>query len=328
MTRTPCGLRGTGSAVPERILDNEAMARLVDTSDEWIVQRTGIKERRIVAEDQSTSDLCIEASRKALADAELDAEELDLIVLATVTPDMHVPATACKIQAELGATRAFAFDLQAGCTGFVYALNVASQYVWAGTARNVLVIGAECLSRITDYSDRTSCILFGDAAGAAIVSTDFRFGEIRSTSLGADGRGYDVMYQTAGGARTPVTAELIEANAHKLVIRGREVYKFATTKMVELVRQEVANNPEAQLGAVIPHQMNARIIEAARERLELPTERIYVNIQRYGNTSAASIPLALDEARRTGFFRDLDGRLVVLCAFGSGLTWGSAGLVW
>jgi 3-oxoacyl-[acyl-carrier-protein] synthase-3 len=328
VTRIPCGLRGTGSAVPERILSNADLAVLVDTSDEWITQRTGIKERRIAAEGQSTSDLCIEAARKALADAEIGAEDLDLILLATVTPDMHVPATACKIQAELGATRAFAFDLQAGCTGFVYALNVAAQYVWAGTARNVLVIGAECLSRITNYTDRTSCILFGDAAGAAIVSTDFRFGEIRSTNLGTDGGGYDVMYQTAGGARTPVTAELIESMAHKLVIRGREVYKFATNKMVELVRQEVANNPDLELGAVIPHQMNARIIEAARERLELPPERIYVNIERFGNTSAASIPLALDEARRGGFFREMDGQLVVLCAFGAGLTWGSAGLAW
>jgi 3-oxoacyl-[acyl-carrier-protein] synthase-3 len=224
VTRIPCGLRGTGSAVPARILSNADLSVLVDTSDEWITQRTGIKERRIAAEGQSTSDLCIEAARKALADAEIGAEDLDLILLATVTPDMHVPATACKIQAELGATRAFAFDLQAGCTGFVYALNVAAQYVWAGTARNVLVIGAECLSRITNYTDRTSCILFGDAAGAAIVSTDFRFGEIRSTNLGTDGGGYDVMYQAAGGARTPVTAELIERMAHKLVIRGREVY--------------------------------------------------------------------------------------------------------
>jgi 3-oxoacyl-[acyl-carrier-protein] synthase-3 len=328
MTRTPCGLRGTGSAVPDRILTNAELAVMVDTSDEWITQRTGIKERRIAAEGQSTSDLCIEAARKALADAEIEAGELDLILLATVTPDMHVPATACRIQAELGATRAAAFDLQAGCTGFVYALNVGAQYLWTGSARNVLVIGAECLSSITNYKDRTSCILFGDGAGAAVVSADFRFGEIRSTSLGADGTGYDVMYQTAGGARTPLTAELIESMAHKLVIRGREVYKFATNKMVELVRHEVAANPDLALGAVIPHQMNARIIEAARERLELPPDRIYVNIQRYGNTSAASIPLALDEARRTGFFRELDGQLVVLCAFGAGLTWGSVGLSW
>jgi 3-oxoacyl-[acyl-carrier-protein] synthase-3 len=323
-----CGLRGTGSAVPERVLTNDDLAGMVDTSDEWITQRTGIKERRIVAADQATSDLCLVAAQRALEDAGLRADELDLIVLGTLTSDQLIPSTACKLQHALGATRAAAFDMQAGCTGFVYALNVGAQFIWAGSARNVLVLGAECLSRIADYTDRTSCILFGDAAGAVVLSTDYRYGEIRSTSIAADGSGYDVMYQSAGGSKLPLTAALIETNAHKLVIRGREVYKFATNKMVELVRQEMARNPDLELGAVIPHQMNARIIEAARERLELPENRVYVNIGRYGNTSAASIPLALDEARRTGFFQDLDGKLVALCAFGAGLTWGSVGLRW
>ncbi len=329
MTRQPCGVRGTGSCVPERILTNAELERMVDTSDEWITQRTGIKERRIVAEGQSTGDLCIAAAERALADAGLPAADLDLIVLATVTPDMHVPATSCRIQAALGAKRAAAFDIAAGCTGFVYAMNVAAQFLWAGTYRNVLVIGAECLSRITNYRDRTSCILFGDAAGAVILSSErWQWGELRSVSMAADGNGYDVMYQTAGGAKTPITAELIEADAHKLVIRGREVYKFATAKMVELVRHELAGNPDLPLGAVFPHQMNARIIEAARERLDLPEDRIYVNIQRFGNTSSASIPLALDEARRAGFLDDRRGQLVVLCAFGAGLTWGSVGMRW
>jgi 3-oxoacyl-[acyl-carrier-protein] synthase-3 len=328
VTRPACGLRGTGSAVPERVLDNHELEKLVDTSDEWITQRTGIKERRIAAEGQSTSDLCIEAGQRALQDAGLRPEDIDLLVIGTVTPDMRVPATACLVQQRLGCTRAAAFDLQAGCTGFVYALDVAAQFLWSGSARHALVIGAECLSRITNYTDRSSCILFGDAAGAVVLSTDFRFGELLSASIESDGSGYDVMYQTAGGARLPVTAELIEQQAHKLVIRGREVYKFATNKMVELVREEQAKNPDLQLGAVIPHQMNQRIIEAARERLELPEDRIYVNIMRYGNTSSASIPLALDEARRTGWFKGRDGQLVVLCAFGAGLTWGSAGLRW
>ncbi len=328
MSRPVCGIRGTGSAVPEKVLTNDELERLVDTSDDWIVQRTGIKERRIAAEGQSTSDLCLIAARAALADAGLAPDELDLIIVATVTPDQQVPATACRVQKELGATRASAFDVAAGCTGFVYGTNIAAQYLWAGSARNVLVIGAECLSRITNYTDRTSCILFGDGAGAVVWSTEPRCARIRSTSIAADGGGYDVMYQRAGAARLPITAELIEENAHKLVIRGREVYKFATNKMVELVRHEMANSPDLQLGAVVPHQMNLRIIEAARERLELPENRIYVNIQRYGNTSAASIPIALDEARRTGFFGDLSGRLVVLCAFGAGLTWGSVGLEW
>jgi 3-oxoacyl-[acyl-carrier-protein] synthase III len=329
VTRIPCGLRGTGSAVPDRVLTNADLSAMVDTSDEWITQRTGIRERRIVAEGESTSDLCIEAGRRALLDAGLEAEQLDLIVLATVTPDMHVPATSCRIQAALGAKRAAAFDIAAGCTGFIYALNVAALFVWNGTCRNVLVIGAECLSRITNYNDRTSCILFGDAAGAVVLSSErWQCGEIRSCSIEADGTGYDVMYQTAGGARTPITAELIEQEAHKLVIRGREVYKFATSKMVELVRKEQGNNPDLALGAVIPHQMNARIIESARERLELPESAVYVNIDRYGNTSSASIPLALDEARRTGFLDPHAGKLVVLCAFGAGLTWGSVGLRW
>ncbi|MGQ0551953.1 MAG: beta-ketoacyl-ACP synthase III [Planctomycetota bacterium] len=328
MSAVRFGIRGTGSAVPDRVLNNEELAGMVDTSDEWIVQRTGIRERRIVAAGESTSDLCIRAAQRALDDAGLQAADLDLIVLGTVTPDMHVPATACRVQAALGATRAAAFDVQAGCTGFVYATHIAAQFLRAGTARNVLVLGAECLSRITDYTDRSSCILFGDAAGAIILSTDFRFGEILSSSIAADGSGYDVMYQTAGGSRTPLTAELLEQRAHKLVIRGREVYKFATNKMVELVRHEMARNPSLTLGAVIPHQMNQRIIEAARERLEMPENRIYVNIDRFGNTSSASIPLALDEARRTGFFREIDGQLLVLCAFGAGLTWGSVGIKW
>jgi len=323
-----CGLRGTGSAIPERVLTNDDLAGMVDTSDEWITQRTGIKERRIVAEGQATSDLCLTAAQRALDDAGLRPEDIDLIVLGTLTSDQLIPSTACKLQHALGATRAAAFDMQAGCTGFVYAFNVGAQFIWSGSAKNVLVIGAECLSRIADYTDRTSCILFGDAAGAVVLSTDWRFGELRSSSIAADGSGYDVMYQLAGGSKLPLTPELLAANAHKLVIRGREVYKFATNKMVELVRQEMAKNPDLELGAVIPHQMNQRIIEAARERLELPENRVYVNIMRYGNTSAASIPLALDEARRTGFFEGLDGKLVVFCAFGAGLTWGSVGLRW
>lgn len=328
MTRIRCGIRGTGHAVPERVLTNEELSRLVDTSDEWIVQRTGIRERRIAAEGQSTSDLCIEAARKAIEDAGLTPAEIDLIVLGTVTPDQHVPATACRVQAELGAVNAAAFDVAAGCTGFVYATTVAANFLWSGSARNVLVIGAECLSRITDYTDRTSCILFGDGAGAVVYSTDFRYGELLSASISADGGGYDVMYQRAGGSRQPLTPELLAAGAQWLVIRGREVYKFATNKMVELVRKEVAANPGLELGAVVPHQMNQRIIEAARERLEMPENRIYVNIQRFGNTSSGSIPIALDEARRAGFFDDHSGRLVVLCAFGAGLTWGSVGLRW
>ncbi len=328
MSRPAFGIRGTGLCVPDKVLTNADISALVDTSDAWITQRTGIKERRMVVEGQSTSDLCIAASRIALEDAGLKPSDIDLIILATVTPDQHVPATACKIQAELGMKGVPAFDLAAGCTGFVYATNVAAQFFWAGTAQNILVIGAECLTRITNYTDRGSCILFGDGAGAVIYSTDFEHGEVLSASMEADGKGYDVMYQRAGGARQPLTPELLEAREHQLVIHGRQVYKFAVNKMVELVNRERANNPELELGGVIPHQMNQRIIEGARERLEIDEDRIFVNIQRYGNTSAASIPLALDEARRSGWFEGQDGKLIVLCSFGAGLTWGSVGLRW
>lgn len=323
-----CGLRGTGSAVPERRLTNDELSRMVDTNDEWITQRTGIKERRIAADGESTSDFCIAAGRRALEDAGVDAADIDLVIVGTVTPDQHVPATSCLVQHALGCTRAAAFDVAAGCSGFVYVLNIAAHMLKAGAFRHALCIGAECLSRITNYEDRTSCILFGDAAGAVVLSRDYTFGEVRSTSMFADGEGYDVMYQRAGGARYPITSERLAANEHKLVIRGREVYKFAVSRMVELVRGECAKNPDLQLGAIVPHQVNQRIIEAARERLDVAPERVVVNIQKYGNTSAASIPVALDEARREGFFDDLRGQLVVMCAFGAGLTWGSVGLKW
>jgi len=323
-----CGLRGTGSSIPERRLTNDDLARMVDTSDEWITQRTGIKERRIAADDEATSDFCIDAGRKALEDAGVDPADVDLVIVGTVTPDQHVPATSCLVQHALGCTHAAAFDLAAGCSGFVYVVDVAAHMIRAGRFRHVLCIGAECLSRITNYEDRTSCILFGDAAGAVVLSRDYTFGHVRSASMHADGSGYDVMYQRSGGSRRPLTSEDLAAGEHKLVIRGREVYKFAVNRMVELVRGECESNPDLALGAIVPHQVNQRIIEAARERLELAPDRVVVNIDRYGNTSAASIPLALDEARRAGFFEDLGGKLVVLCAFGAGLTWGSVGLEW
>ena len=328
MTRIPFGIRGTGSAVPETVLTNAQLSEMVDTSDEWITKRTGIKERRILAEGESMSDLCIQAAKIALEDAGVTPDEIDLIIVGTVTPDRQVPAVACKIQHALNCGTIGAFDMMAGCSGFVYASNVAAQYLWSGTHKNVPVIGAEALTRIVNYRDRTSCLIFGDGAGAVVYSTDFEHGEVLSTSLNADGGGYDIMYQTAGGSETPVTPEHLEANEHKLVIRGREVYKFAVNRLVELVRREQSNNPELVLGGVVPHQVNLRIIESARERLDLSADRIFTNIQRYGNTSSASVPVALDEARRTGFMSEMDGKLLVMCAFGAGLTWGSLGVRW
>ncbi|MFT7462251.1 MAG: 3-oxoacyl-[acyl-carrier-protein] synthase-3 [Pseudohongiellaceae bacterium] len=328
MTGVTFGLRGTGSYTPEKRLTNEELSDIVDTSDEWITQRTGIKERRILAEGETTSDMCIAAAKIALADAGLTGADLDLIVLGTVTPDRHVPATACKVAKALDCRNIPAFDVAAGCSGFIYSAAIASQFLRAGTCRNVLVLGAEALSRIANYRDRTSCILFGDAAGAAIFSADEWFAEVLSNTIESDGGGYDVMYQTYGGAENPITHDALDSNDHKLVIHGREVYRFAVSRMVELVRGEQAKNPDLKLGAVVPHQVNARIIESAREKLELPTERVFVNIDRYGNTSAASVPLALDQARRTGFFDGLEDHLIVMCAFGAGLTWGSLALRW
>lgn len=328
MTRVRCGLRGTGSYHPERVLSNEDLSAIVDTSDEWITQRTGIRERRILADDQTTSDMCIAAGRRALADAGIDGSQIDLVVLGTVTPDRRVPATACKIAEALGCGHAPAFDMNAGCSSFVYAATVAAQFLGSGQIRNALVIGADALSRITNYEDRTSCILFGDAAGAVVLSAEDWFAELLSTTIESDGSGYGVMYQIAGGAETPMTPENLAANEHKLVIHGREVYRFAVNRMVELVRGEMAKNPDLELGAVVPHQVNLRIIESARDKLELPPERIYVNIDRFGNTSSGSIPNALDEARKVGFFEGRDGQLVVMCAFGAGLTWGSLALHW
>jgi 3-oxoacyl-[acyl-carrier-protein] synthase-3 len=328
MTGIRFGIRGTGSYLPEKRLTNADLATMVDTSDEWITQRTGIKERRILPDDLTTSDMCVEAAQRALDDAGLTAADIDLIVLGTVTPDQHVPATSCKVAQRLGCKNTPAFDLAAGCSGFVYATSVAAQFLRAGTYKNVLVIGAEALSRITNYEDRTSCILFGDAAGAVIYGTEFEYGEVLSSTMQADGEGYDVMYQRAGAAQQPLTQELLAAGEHKLVIHGREVYRFAVSRMVEMVRGEMAANPDLELAAVVPHQVNQRILESAREKLDLPSERIYVNIDRYGNTSAASVPVALDEARRSGFFDDLSDRLVVMCAFGAGLTWGSVALKW
>ncbi len=328
MSPIPFGILGTGSAVPEGVITNADLSELVDTSDEWITQRTGIKERHQVGEDQATTDLCVQAAKAAIADAGIEAEDIDLLVLATVTPDQHVPASSCKIAAELGMTKTPAFDIAAGCTGFVYATNVAAQFIWSGTYKKVLVIGAECLTRITDYTDRSSCILFGDAAGAVIYGTDHQYGELATCSIEADGNGYDVMHQRAGGSKLPLTEELLHEHKDKLVVHGKQVYQFAVRKMVELVQLEQERNPGLELAGVIPHQMNLRIIEAARERLELPDDRIFVNIQKYGNTSAASIPLAIDEARREGWFDDASGKLIVLCAFGAGLTWGSVGIRW
>ncbi|MEW6742444.1 MAG: beta-ketoacyl-ACP synthase III [Planctomycetota bacterium] len=322
------GIRGTGSYLPEKVLDNATLEKMVDTSDEWITTRTGIKERRVVPDHQATSDLAIEAARRAIEAAALGPNDIDLIIVATITSDCLFPAVAVQVQNALGCERAGGFDISSACAGFISALTTGWQFVRSGAHDNVLVIGAETLTRIVNYEDRTSCILFGDGAGAVVLSSEFERGELLGSFLRVDGSGYEIMWVPAGGSRTPLTPQLLEQHRHCMHIRGREVYKFAVNRMVELVMLEKNRNPHIPLGLVIPHQVNMRIIESARERLELSPERVITNIERVGNTSAASIPIAFDEAVRSGRLDRELGKLVVFCAFGAGLSWGSISLRW
>ncbi|MFZ5626176.1 MAG: beta-ketoacyl-ACP synthase III [Bacillota bacterium] len=321
-------IAGIGAAVPEQVLTNFDLEKMVDTSDEWIQTRTGIKERRIAPEQMATSHLAIEAARQALDRARLSPDELDLILVATVTPDYPFPATACLVQAALGASRAAAMDLSAGCTGFIYALTVGAQFIETGLYRNVLVIGAEVLSRIIDWTDRNTCVLFGDGAGAAVLTPAQPGYGFLSFELGADGGGAELLYMPAGGSRQPITAEVLAQRLNKIYMNGREVFKFAVRIMGDAADAAIrkAGLTYADIDYFIPHQANIRIIEAAAKRLELPMEKVHVNVDRYGNTSAASIGLALQEAVAAG--KISSGDYVVLVGFGAGLTWGAITLRW
>jgi 3-oxoacyl-[acyl-carrier-protein] synthase-3 len=322
-------ISGTGSFLPAKILTNADFERMVETSDEWITTRTGIKERHVVEGDTCTSDLALEAAKRALEDAGLTADKIDLIIVGTVTPDTILPATACWLQAKLGAVNAAAFDLSAACSGFVYAATTAWQYVRSGQCENVLVVGAECLTRFTNYQDRASCIPFGDGAGAAVfsVAEDGR-GEVLFATMGADGRGADIMFIPAGGSRKPTTKEVIEKGEQYIVVRGRETYKFAVEKMADLVTESIkaVGLTPADVRWIIPHQVNTRILEGASKRSGIPMEDMYVNIDRIGNTGAASVPIALDEANRKGLLKA--GDIIALVSFGGGLTWASMILRW
>ncbi|HHW44977.1 beta-ketoacyl-ACP synthase III [Desulfofundulus thermobenzoicus] len=325
---TPVGIMGTGIRVPERVLTNEDLERMVDTSDEWIRTRTGIRERHIAAENEAASDLAIGAARRALEDARVSPEELDLIIVATNSPDMLFPATACLVQDALGAGRAGAFDLQAGCTGFLYALACGGQFVATGTAKRVLVIGAEVLSPLINWQDRNTCVLFGDGAGAVVLGPVPEGYGILATRLGSEGRGAPLISLPGGLSRHPASAETLAGNQHFIHMNGREVFKFAVKVMIDgcLEILQAAGLAADQLDCLIPHQANIRIIEAAAKRLELPMDRVWVNVDRYGNTSAASIPLALHEALTAGRIKNGDN--VVMVAFGAGLTWGAMALRW
>ncbi|NLF29361.1 MAG: ketoacyl-ACP synthase III [Planctomycetes bacterium] len=316
---------GTGSYAPQTVMTNADFEKILDTSDEWIVQRTGIRQRHLVADGESSATLATEASRRALDDAGMAPGDLDLIVCATVSPDMLLPSTACFVQEALGATDVPAFDVSAACSGFVYALATANGFISQGLYRRILVIGVDTLSRFADFSDRGSCILFGDGAGAAVIeATDRPDRGVRYLKLGADGKGWDYICMPAGGSRKPATAETVAAGEHFIKMRGRDVYKFAVEKMAFLLEDAMAacNLSVDDIDMVIPHQVNQRIIESATEKVNFPMDKVYVNIERYGNTSGASIPLALDEARRNGQLGS--GATVLMVAFGAGLTWGGA----
>ena len=321
---------GTGSYAPERVVTNDDLAHMVDTSDEWIRTRTGIRERRIAAPTETTSDMAVHAARHALADAGVAAQDIDLVIVATLTPDMPMPATACLVQPKLGVpTTAACFDLAAACSGFIYALDTACAMVASGRYQRALVIGAEKLSAVIDWQDRTTCVLFGDGAGAVVIGPSEQPDcGLLGTNLGTFGDGADLLTISHGGSLFPSTPESIVARNHCIRMKGKEVFKLAVRAMDETARDilEQHHVRADQISLVIPHQANLRIIEAISEYLELPMERFFVNVDRYGNTSAASIPIALDEARRAG--RIKPGDLTLLVAFGAGLTYGSALIRW
>ncbi|KJS01608.1 MAG: 3-oxoacyl-ACP synthase [Peptococcaceae bacterium BRH_c4a] len=322
------GILGLGSYVPEKVLTNRELEKMVDTKDQWIVTMTGIRERRIASPQQATSDLALEAARKALDDAKISPAEVDLIIVATNTPDHLFPATACIVQDRLGAHRAGAFDLLAGCTGFMYALSVGAQFVESGMYRHVLVIGAETLSRIIDWEDRNTCVIFGDGAGAAIIGRVPEGYGLIHTKLGSDGSGGQYLDMPAGGSKMPACRESVDNKMHFLRMNGREVFKFAVRACGDgsLEALKSAGLALNDLDFLIPHQANIRIIEAAAKRLQLPMEKVLVNVDRFGNTSTASIPMALEEAVNRGSIKDGDN--ILMTGFGAGLTWAVTLMRW
>ncbi|HMB94598.1 MAG TPA: beta-ketoacyl-ACP synthase III [Tepidisphaeraceae bacterium] len=317
-------IAGTGSYLPEKRLTNDDLSKLVDTNDEWITQRTGIKERRIAGSHESTATIASHAATRALGAAGLEPKHLDLIICATITPEMTFPSTACFVAASLGLDSTPAFDITAACSGFIYSLDTAAAFIKSGQYKNVLIIGAETLSRVTDYTDRGSCILFGDGAGAAVVqqSNDANRGLLYS-KLYADGHGWEMLH-CIPGSRHPISESMVAGRQHFMKIKGRDVYKFAVQRFNELIEDAMrkCELTADQVKLIIPHQVNQRIIDSAMDKLKLPPEKAFVNIDKYGNTSAASIPIALDEAVRSGKLKKND--VAIFVAFGAGLTWANA----
>ena len=322
-------IAGTGSYLPERILTNAELAIQVDTSDEWIVSRTGIKERRIAAEGEFTSHMATHAARKALEQAGLAAEDIELIIVATITPDTLTPATACYVQQNLGAHQAVAFDISAACSGFLYAMKISKRMISDGAFKNALIIGAEKLSAVTNWEDRTTCVLFGDGAGAAVLRrAEPHEGSILATEMGTDGGLTHLLNIPGGGTACPITAANVNDHLVTLTMMGKEVFKHAVNRMKEAAEKviERAGLQPQDIACVIPHQANLRIIDAIADRLAVPNERVFVNLDKYGNTSAAAVAIALDEANRSGAFKR--GDHIVLVVFGAGLTWAAAAIRW
>jgi len=315
---------GTGSELPSKIVTNHDLEKMVETSDEWITVRTGIKERRVLEDGKGNADMALQAARRALADARMDAKDLDAIIMGTVTPDYPFPSSACVLEDMLGARNVFSFDVGAACSGFLNALSVADSFISMGKINNALVVGSDALSRLLNWKDRGTCILFGDAAGAVVLGATENGSGVLSTRLRTDGSYVKTLYVPAGGSLKPATAETVRRNEHTITMNGKEVFKIAVRSMEEISRQALADAGVEinQVSLVIPHQANRRIIVALAERLGIPLEQVVVNVDKYGNTSAASIPVALDEARRQG--RIKPGDIVLLNAFGGGFTWGAA----
>ena len=324
----PCSIVGVGSYVPSRVLANAELETMVDTSNQWIITRTGIRERRVAAADEATSDLAAHAARRALANAGVAADQVELIITATVTPDMLFPSTSCLVQEKLGAHRAAAFDLEAACSGFIYGLEVGQQFIMSQTYDTVLVIGAEKLTSIVDWTDRNTCVLFGDGAGAAVLQNRPGSHGLLTVCMGADGSKGDVLCVPAGGSRLPASTTSLAERQHYIRMDGRETFKNAVQAMLAAGKEALrrCELDVSQIACVIPHQANQRIIEAVAERLGAQPEQVFLNLDRYGNTSAASVAIALDEAVSSGRIRR--GDLVLLLVFGAGFTWAAAVIEW
>ena len=321
------GIVGVGEYLPKKVLTNSDLEKMVDTSDEWITTRTGIKERRLVSKEEATSDLATNAAKEALKDAGLEPLDIELIIVATITPDMQFPATACFVQANIGAKNAVCFDISAACSGFVYAISVAHQFIACGTYKNALIIGVEVLSSITDWKDRNTCVLFGDGAGAAVLA-EVESGGILSTYLGSDGSMTGLLMLPGGGSRNPASPKTLEDRLHYIKMEGNELFKIAVLKMIKAAQEAIkqAGLKYEDIDLVIPHQANIHIIMATAERLGIPEDRIYLNIEKYGNMSSASTATALCDAVKEG--RIKKGDIVLLDAFGAGLVWGACIIKW